>query len=65
MTRHDPQVALTHMHDYAKEAIDLVSGVSRNELEHHRVLVLALTRLVEIIGEAATRVQSAGPITRT
>jgi len=44
------------MLDYSKEAGALASGSSRQELEENRLLNLALTRLLEIVGEAATRV---------
>ena len=44
------------MLDYSREAADLASGSSRQELEENRLLNLGLTRLLEIIGEAATRV---------
>jgi uncharacterized protein with HEPN domain len=44
------------MLEHAKEAMSLVSGRTRQDLQKDRVLQLALTRLVEIIGEAASRV---------
>jgi hypothetical protein len=34
------------MLDHAKEAVDLISGQDKNELQHNRVLELALIRLV-------------------
>lgn len=42
--------------DYAREARELTSGQSFDEIIQDRVLVLAITRLLEIIGEAAGRV---------
>ena len=44
------------MLDHAHEAIALVHGKSRTDLDEDRTLNLALTRLLEIIGEAANRV---------
>lgn len=44
------------MLDHAQEAITLVKGKQRSELDSQRVLNLALVRLMEIIGEAASRV---------
>jgi len=44
------------MLDYAREAVALIQGKSRAELGDDRVLTLALTRLLEIVGEAAGRV---------
>lgn len=45
-----------HMLDHAREAADLVRGRTRADLETDRLLNLALVRLCEIIGEAASRV---------
>lgn len=56
MSQHDPLVALRHMLDHAREAAALASGRSRADLDADRLLQLALTRLVEIVGEAAGRV---------
>ena len=56
MSQHDRLVALRHMLDHAREAVELVRGRSRTDLDTDRLLQLALTRLVEIVGEAASRV---------
>ncbi len=47
---------LRHMLDYSREALALVKGKSRTDLDQDRILNLAVVRLVEIIGEAANRV---------
>ena len=52
----DDQVRLRHMVDSAREAVELIHGKSRADLDTNRVLSLALVRLLEIIGEAANRV---------
>ena len=39
-----------------REAVDLLGKTSREQLEDNRTLQLALTRLIEIVGEAANRV---------
>jgi uncharacterized protein with HEPN domain len=44
------------MLDHAQEAVALVKGRSRSDLDSDRLLALALVRLLEIIGEAAGRV---------
>jgi uncharacterized protein with HEPN domain len=44
------------MLDHSQEAIFLVQDKSRADLDENRMLNLALTRLLEIIGEAANRV---------
>ena len=46
------------MLDHAREAVEMVVGKTQADLAQHRMLELALIRLVEIIGEAATRVGS-------
>ena len=44
------------MLDHAREAVDMASSRQRIDLEADRTFSLAVTRLVEIIGEAAARV---------
>jgi uncharacterized protein with HEPN domain len=44
------------MLDYARKARTLLKGRTRGDLDEDELLSLALTRVVEIIGEAATRV---------
>lgn len=56
MSQHDPLVALRHMLDHSRVAVELGRGRSRADLDADRLLQLALTRLVEIVGEAASRV---------
>jgi uncharacterized protein with HEPN domain len=46
------------MLDHAREACALLAGRSRTDIHTDRPLQLALTRLVEIVGEAAGRVLS-------
>jgi uncharacterized protein with HEPN domain len=43
------------MLDYSREAIALVAGRKRGDLDTDRQLNLALVRLLEIVGEAASR----------
>jgi uncharacterized protein with HEPN domain len=56
MSKRDPAIALQQMLSHAKEAVNIIQGKSRKDLDENRLLNLALTRLVEIIGEAAYRV---------
>lgn len=58
MSRHDDSIRLRHMLDHAREAVDLVGGRNRADLDTDRVMCLALVRLLEIIGEAGGRVSS-------
>ena len=46
---------MEHMLEHAEEALQFVGNMSRAQLTTDRTLELALTRLVEIIGEAASR----------
>ena len=55
MSRHDPRVTLAQMLDYAREAGELAQGRERADLDRERMLELAVLRVLEIIGEAATR----------
>ncbi len=48
------RVRLKHMIDAADEALEFIRGRNRDELNNNRMLVHALVRLLEIIGEAAT-----------
>ena len=58
MMQHDPNVYLRHMLDYAREAVQLLDTKTSDELAESRVLQLALFHLVEIVGEAASRVNA-------
>jgi uncharacterized protein with HEPN domain len=46
------------MLDHAIEAVELIAGKDKTDLELNRVLELALIRLVEIVGEASAKVSS-------
>ena len=56
MSRHDPFVRVHHMLDHAREATEMARYRSRADLDTDRMLNLALVRLMEIVGEAASRV---------
>jgi uncharacterized protein with HEPN domain len=51
---------LRHMLNHATEAIQMIQGKQRDDLDKNRMLQLALVRLVEIVGEAAAHVSAAG-----
>ena len=53
------EIRLRHMLDAARKAAELVRGKSRPVLDQDEVLALALVRLVEIIGEAASGTSTA------
>lgn len=56
MSRLDATTALRDMLDHAREAVSLAQGKTRTDLDSDRLLNLALVRLLEIVGEAASRV---------
>ena len=55
MPQHRDKVRLRHMLDHAREAVVMIHGKKRADLDTDRQLNLALVRLLEIIGEAAAR----------
>ena len=56
MTRPDDAARLQHMLERAVEAVQLAQGRTRADLDADRIFDLAITRLLEIVGEAAARV---------
>lgn len=52
----DDWVYVGHMLDMGQKALDLTQGVTRAEYDQDETLRLALTHLVQVIGEAAQRV---------
>jgi uncharacterized protein with HEPN domain len=59
MSKRDDHATLNDMLSHAREALELLGASSRQELERDRLKQLALTRLVEIVGEAANRLSAA------
>ena len=45
------------MLDHSREAVQMVRGRHRQDLDRDRMLVLSPVRLVEVVGEAASRVK--------
>ena len=52
----DDLIRMRHMLEAAQQAVSFASGKIRRNLDHDRMLVFALVRAVEIIGEAASRI---------
>src|SRR5207253_9729860 len=52
------EVRLRHILDAARKAVDFAAGKSRPDLNADEKLSLALVRLLEIVGEAATQVSA-------
>ena len=59
MTQPSVPERLSHMLDAARTALEISRGKTRDDLDRDVILQLALTRLVEIIGEAAKNVPDA------
>ncbi len=58
MTQHDDASRVHHMLDAAQKAVEFTKGKDRKSLDSDEQLTLSLTRLLEIIGEAAKSVSS-------
>ncbi len=56
MSIQDDKTRIKHMLDAAEKAINFVNLRSFQDLENDEILALALVKLVEIVGEAASRV---------
>ena len=56
MSMRDDRVSMRDMLNHAQEALGFLADSSRKDLAEDRMLQLALTRLIEIVGEAAHRV---------
>lgn len=55
----DDAIRIRHLVDAAESAIGFVEGRTRVDLDGDQMLALALTKLVEIVGEAAKQVTAA------
>jgi len=58
MPLRDDNATLRQMLSHAREAVALVTNKNRADLDHERVLALALIQLLQIVGEAAGRVSA-------
>lgn len=56
MAKRDDAVALRQMLDYGREIVAFSQSRSRIDLESDRLYQLAMVRLIEILGEAASRI---------
>lgn len=58
MTHHDDVISMRQMHEHAVELVKLLDGLGYAEFIEDRVLQLASARLLEIVGEASSRVST-------
>jgi uncharacterized protein with HEPN domain len=56
MIKKNHWVYLTHMWAMCQKALNIVNGLEESEFLQDEILQLALTRLIEVIGEAAAHV---------
>jgi uncharacterized protein with HEPN domain len=56
MSQHETPIRLRHMLAAAREAAQMAQGKTRADLDADRPLNLSIVRLLEIVGEAASRV---------
>lgn len=56
-------VRLRHMIEAAQSALTFVAGRNRADLDGDRILLFALLRAVEVVGEAASKVSAKGRAT--
>jgi uncharacterized protein with HEPN domain len=47
---------IRHMLDFSRQAVDFTSKCRRSDLDSNTMLALAVTRLIELIGEASRKV---------
>jgi len=56
----DDRWRLGHMADYLRSAMNFVRDRQRDDLDNDKMLVLALMRAIEVVGEAASKVSAEG-----
>ena len=56
MSLQDNQTRLRHMLDAAQKALNYINNRTFQDLEEDELLALALVKLIEIVGEAASRI---------
>jgi uncharacterized protein with HEPN domain len=54
LSEHDERLRLLHMRDAAQKIVQFCAGRTRSDLDADEMLSLAVARLLEILGEAAT-----------
>lgn len=56
MMKDDDNIRLKHMLDAANKILEFTNGITQKDFEADEKLSLAVTRLIEIIGEAANNI---------
>ena len=63
--RAEDRVRLRHMIEVAESAMRFIAGRQRTDLEEDRMLLFALVRAIEVLGEAASRMSDEMRTTHT
>lgn len=58
MTKPDDTTRVRHMREAGQKIICFTAGRTRQDLDHDEQLTLSLVRLLEIVGEAASKVSA-------
>ena len=56
--RAEDRVRVCHMIDAAEAVGEFIEGRNRRDLDHDRMLLFAVVRAIEVIGEAAAKVSA-------
>ncbi|MGH2575321.1 MAG: HepT-like ribonuclease domain-containing protein [Ignavibacteria bacterium] len=56
--RNDDRIRIQHIIDACNEISTFIKGITRQELDEDRKLVLAIIKEIEIIGEAANKISN-------
>ena len=54
----DDRVRLRHMVEAAESAVEFLAGRQRHDLDEDRMLLFAVVRAIEVLGEAASQVSA-------
>lgn len=63
--RAEDSIRLRHMIEAAESAVQFIAGRQRTDLEEDRMLLFALIRAIEIVGEAASKISEDTRATHT
>ena len=58
--RRDDAIRLRHMLQASRQAVEFTQGRARADLDSDPMLMLALVKLIEIVGEAANQITDSG-----
>ena len=58
MSKHDEKVYLLHILDHSKKAVAMAQNHNRKDIDEDEKLRLALTHLITLVGESASRLSN-------